>query len=225
LINDLHIHEKINGILLDRYLALGWYRMGQFIFTTNSITNNNKNFNVLWLRYIVNSFELNKTQKLIIKKNENFTTIIKPFTITSEVEALYCKYLTTINFEAAPSLHLYLSNGEEQLGYATNVFDSYCIEVRDNNTLIALGVFDTGMQSIAGIVNIYDPAYKQYSLGKYLMLLKILACVNNNIAFYYPGYIVKGWPKFDYKLFLGKAFAETFNPENLIWEKYKTHIS
>ncbi|MEJ7659632.1 MAG: hypothetical protein WKG07_08390 [Hymenobacter sp.] len=47
------------------------------------------------------------------------------------------------------------------------------MEVRAEGHLIAAGIFDQGTRSLAGIVNFYDPDYRKYSLGKYLMLYEI----------------------------------------------------
>jgi len=41
---------------------------------------------------------------------------------------------------------------------------------------------------------------------------------------YYPGYVVAGRPKMDYKLFLGREFAEYFNPQNGLWSPFNSSI-
>ena len=69
-----------------------------------------------------------------------------------------------------------------------NVYDTAMIEVRDQGKLIAAGIFDKGRQSIAGILNFYHPGYNKYSLGKYLMLLKIDYAIAHSKQWYYPGY-------------------------------------
>ncbi len=58
-----------------------------------------------------------------------------------------------------------------------------------------------GKNYVAGIKNIYHPEYCKYSLGKCLMILTYRFCKVNNIEWYYPGYLVPGHTKFDYKLF------------------------
>src|SRR6185436_10781282 len=82
-----------------------------------------------------------------------------------------------------------------------NLFDSEIIEIRDGGKLIAAGIYDKGSTAIEGIMNFYDPAYKKYILGKYLMLLKVQHAIENKMQFYYPGYIAYKYNKFDYKLF------------------------
>ena len=42
---------------------------------------------------------------------------------------------------------------------------------------------------------------------------------------YYPGYIVQGLPKFDYKLFLDKSATEVFLPAEGSWIGYPEFIN
>jgi arginine-tRNA-protein transferase len=97
------------------------------------------------------------------------------------------------------------------------VFDTYVVEVRDENKLIAAGIFDNGSQSIAGIMNFYDPAYRKQSLGKFLMLMKINYARQQRKAYYYPGYLVNDYPKFDYKLFPCQSATEVFDANSGTW--------
>ena len=75
------------------------------------------------------------------------------------------------------------------------------IKIRDKNKLIAVGYFDKGFKSIAGIMNIYHPEYNMYSLGKFLMLQKLQYAQSHNMNFYYTGYISTQSTRFDYKTF------------------------
>ena len=49
------------------------------------------------------------------------------------------------------------------------------------------------------------------------MLQKIIDAQKNGISLYYPGYIVCGYPKFDYKLFADKKAIEIYLPEVKRW--------
>ena len=52
------------------------------------------------------------------------------------------------------------------------------------------------------------------------MLQKMEYAKNLGMQWYYPGYIVYGYPKFDYKLFADKTAAELFIPELNGWMSY-----
>ncbi|RYF89076.1 MAG: GNAT family N-acetyltransferase [Chitinophagaceae bacterium] len=206
----------LSGSELDVFLAKGWYRMGQAIFTTHGIVQQNQVFRVFWLRYPIQLLpSANKVSQKILEKNSCFHTSVVALHITEEMEALYESYKAGVNFDAAPDVNQWLFDGK-----TSNVFDTYAVEVRDEGRLIAVGIFDLGKKSIAGIMNFYHPSYKKYSPGKYLMLQKIKYAKENKIKWYYPGYIVAGYPKFDYKLFVDKGLAEIFIPEFNRWQVY-----
>ena len=207
---------RLSGTQMDAFLAIGWYRMGQAFFTTDAIMHKEEIFKVFWLRYNLQKVgPEKKSNAKIIENNSRFEATIQPLEVTEEMDNLYELYKAGINFEGAASIEQWLYEGKPR-----NVFDSYSVTVRDNGTLIAVGIFDKGKKAIAGILNFYNPLYKKYSPGKYLMLLKIKYAQQDNIKWYYPGYIVPGYPKFDYKLFVDKLAAEIYIPKAKAWKGY-----
>ena len=54
---DVRNLEYILPFQLDQYLQMGWFRMGQTMFTTNFLIFNNEQFNALWLRIDLEKFE------------------------------------------------------------------------------------------------------------------------------------------------------------------------
>lgn len=215
----IYYPASINGKQLDVFLAKGWYRMGQGIFTTNYVIQESRFFRVYWLRYNLQRLQMGTQARQVLKYNRQFTYTVKQLQITDEVESLYSLYRSSLSFEPAESVSSWLLDNQ-----ANNIYDSLIIEIRDQDLLVAAGIFDNGQQSIAGILNFYHPRYKKYSLGKYLMLLKIEQAISMGKQWYYPGYIVKDYPKFDYKLFVDKAAAELYIPEHNSWLQYNADL-
>lgn len=220
--NNSFIQPNINGFkgaILDNYLANGYYRMQQNVFTVNCLFNSQVEHNltpVFWLR--INNNLLSKEHKTLSlrKKCKQFIICYKEAHITDEVSNLYKAYKDEINFEHSESCESYLyKEGIE------NPFVSMMIEIRDCSRLIAVGYFDKGQQSIAGILNFYHPDYKKYSLGKYLILKKIDYAIEHQIPFYYTGYIGLNYSKFDYKLYPEINAIEVFLPIEKEWVLYK----
>jgi arginine-tRNA-protein transferase len=201
----------IRGPLLDLFLSQGWYRYGGAIFTTDHIETEGLSTPVIWIRYQVDQIKISKSSEGIIKKWNGFSVRVKPFQYNEELESLHQRYLASVKFEVAQSLPDLL---EDLHGW---IYETQMIEVRDQNKLIAVGIFDLGEQSIAGIKNFFCPDYRAYSPGKMLMLLKYHYCLENKIPLYYPGYIAPGNPRFDYKLFLDKSATEQFVFESTTW--------
>jgi arginine-tRNA-protein transferase len=81
-----------------------------------------------------------------------------------------------------------------------------------------------GAKTAASILHFYDPTYGKYSLGKYLILLTLDYLKSQHYEFYYPGYVVEGLNKMNYKLFLGKEYAEYFDPETISWKPFQDSI-
>lgn len=221
MIEDIHHLSFIKGSLLDEYLANGWYRMGRYIFTTSWLSpqDDDKTYPVYWLRYCVPSVELSASNQSIAYKCASFHVNYKPFQLTQELIELHQKYTASLKFETSKDLRTLLNDVNNE------VYDSYIIEVRDGGKLIAAGIFDLGAETIAGIINIYDPQYRKYSLGKYLMLLKYQFCSEAGLPYYYPGYFSPEYPMFDYKLFLDKQATEVFIPFFNDWYPYSNFTS
>lgn len=208
----IHYPETMPGHVLDDYLSKGWYRMQQTIFTTDIIIKNDHVIPVFWIRLVLKHYRPSASTRKILDLNKGFTVNIRSTGITAEAEALYQVYKEHVDFDVSPTIADYL------IGEAPRtVYNTRCVEVRDGDKLIAAGYFDEGDDSLAGILNIYHPAYKQKSLGKYLMLVKISYALEKGKAFYYPGYISTAISKFDYKLFPGKEATEVYLSNSGTW--------
>ena len=209
------ILPHLPGDFLDYYLSQGYYRMGQNLFTCRFLPLDTGIYTTHWLRLVVAQATYGPKQRRLFRLNERFGVAVRPLRLTPEYEALYARYYQSIAFDGNPSLPDLLLDGNTH-----NVFTTNVLEVRDGGRLIAAGVFDSGTDSIAGIVNFYDPDYHKHSLGKYLMLLKLEHARQQRLAYYYPGYLVQGYPKFDYKLFACLAATEVFNARTHQWRPF-----
>ena len=202
---------------LDAYLEQGWFRMGQTIFTTNFLNFKNQFYSSLWLRIVLESFHTDQKQKKIFKINAGFRSEIKKASINPEQEALFRKYKEGISFEASASLnHLLFGTA------AHSIYNTFEVNIFDGDKLIALGFFDIGDTSAAGISSFYDPAYKKYSLGKYLIYLKIDHCKTRGLRYFYPGYFAPGYSLFDYKLEIGKSALQYLQFSSCRWLPIKS---
>ncbi|RIV17729.1 arginine-tRNA-protein transferase [Fibrisoma montanum] len=202
----------MKGDKLDMWLDLGYFRMHQDVFTCRYLMIDDMICPIHWLRIVLPNVDYKAKQRSLLRSNARFQVTIKPFILTDEAEALYARYKIAVDFDAPESVEFWLMNGSD-----TNIFDTYAVEVRDENRLIAVGIFDKGEKSIAGIMNFYDPAYRKHSLGKYLMLQKIDYARQQQMLYYYPGYVVSYYAKFDYKLFPCEAATEVFDDMTADW--------
>ncbi|MDC7222117.1 MAG: GNAT family N-acetyltransferase [Spirochaetales bacterium] len=203
--------QRCNGEEFDFLLALGWYPMNQTIFTTSHLFSSEgvPRERVHWLRYPVDELEQRGSHRRILRKNSRFDTMLAdPFVHTPDLNRLYEKYFASIDFD-----------GYESIERATfregqpNIYDTRAFHVKEGDRTVACGIFHEGKNAVASILHFFDPRYGKYSLGKYLILKTLDYCRARGIEWYYPGYILEGNRKMDYKLFLGQDRAQYYLPE------------
>ncbi len=198
---EFHHHRVITGSMLDDYLALGWYRMGQSIFTTHVLCLKGGMYSAVWVRLDLKDYTFRKSLRKLLRKNgERFRVEEGKFNIDIEKEALYQKHKKRFDGFISNSLRESLLDGGVRNVYNTREFLIY-----DEEELVGASFFDVGDESIASITGLFDPDYGKHSLGFYTMLLEIQYAIQNNKRYFYPGYVVMGYPSFDYKLRVGNV--------------------
>ncbi|MEM6397466.1 MAG: arginine-tRNA-protein transferase [Bacteroidota bacterium] len=201
---------------LDWYLARGWYRMGANIFTTHYLCFQQQLYSAIWIRLDLrkseqreslpkeeSNFQFSKSQRRLLRKNAKlFTYTVGRRKFTLEKELLYNRYAQQFNGRLSPSLRDNLEDYDDE-----SIFRTYevCIREKETNRLVAASYFDLGRKSAASILGIYEPDFDQYSLGYYSMLIEMEYCYQQGLEYYYPGYIVPGYKRFDYKMRIGKT--------------------
>ena len=175
-----------------------------------------------WLRFPVHAIAARASHRRIRIRNKYFKVSIDDFAeINPQHAELHSRYRASIDFDGAWSIEDCLL--EEHSGLR-NVFKTKCISVYDDAKLIAAGYFDVGQEAAASILHFFDPDYRNYSLGKFLILITIDYLRENSFEYYYPGYVVQGLSKMNYKLFVGRKVAEYFDPEVFAWKEFEESI-
>ncbi|MEM9887982.1 MAG: arginine-tRNA-protein transferase [Bacteroidota bacterium] len=191
--------EQVSGKDLDDYLARGWYRMGQSIFTCHFLSFGERLYSAVWLRLRLEGFKFKKRQRKLMRKNEHFRIVIQDASLDQQKEDLYQKYRWYC-FKGNISISLKDSLLD---GKNNNAYDTLECCIYDEDKLIAVSFFDYGNTSLSSILGMYDPDYQSHSLGYYSMLLEIQYGLDQGFQYYYPGYIVPGYSRFNYKARIG----------------------
>lgn len=202
---------QCKGKEFDLLLAFGWYPMGQTVFTTSHLFRDNdpSPHKVYWLRYHVDAVSDRTSHRRIRRKNRHFEVqLAEPFLHSPELNRMYEIYLNSVDFDGYSTIADATYRDSE-----LNIYDSKAIIVKDGDKIISCGIFHEGESSVASVLHFYDPQYVKFSPGKYLILMTLDYCRQRGIEFYYPGYVIQGNPKMDYKLFLGMDLAEYYDPE------------
>lgn len=189
---------------LDWYLSRGWYRMGGHIFTTHFLFFQERPFSAIWIRQHLKTHKFSKSQRKLMRKNAKlFDLATGPRVIDAEREELYTRYSANFDGRLSPTISDSLEDYENHNG----IFNTWETTIREkvSGKLVGVSYFDLGDSSAASILGIYDPLLSSFSLGYYTMLLEIAFCQERDLEYYYPGYVVPGYQRFDYKLRLGAS--------------------
>jgi leucyl-tRNA---protein transferase len=200
---------------LDDYLAKGWFRTGQKVFTTTFLEFNSKIYVTVWLRIDIGQFLPTNKQLKRAKLCKPFKIIHDDYTYSEELNNLYTQYINGVKFySGSKDLRSLLS---DDVDIDENNFQSKQVCIYDGDKLIACGIYDIGAKSAEGIVCFYDHNYRKYGLGLTLMYEKIQQCKNLGLEYFYPGYFVPGYSAFDYKLDLAQDGMEYYDGKNELW--------
>lgn len=205
-----HNPESLHGIALDKYLDKGWFRAGQRIYTLEYILLKGELYKPIRIRLALQGNTFRKGLRKLWKKNQQFRTTYQKSKITKRKEQLYQQQIMRLEGYVSPNLKDSLLDGGTK-----NIYDTHEVAVYHKNKLIAVSFFDLGEKTMASINAVYDPDYQQYSLGFYTMLAEIEYGKQHGFEYYYPGYVIPNFPKFDYKLRIGDV--EFYNALEDIW--------
>ena len=197
---EIHFPIEILPKELDNYLAKGWFRMGQMIFTCHVLCFKDQVYSTVWIRLVLEDYAYKKSmRKLLARNDRRFKTVVRKAIFDTEKQKLYEGHKKRFEGYIPNTLKESLFGMEEE-----NLYDTYEVCVYENEKLVAVSFFDLGSDSIASIMGLYDPDYGQYSLGIYTMLCEIQYGIEQGKKYYYPGYVVPDYKKFDYKLRVGE---------------------
>ena len=212
MVTEIHYPEVLAPEKLDEYLARGWFRMGSMIFTCHYLCFENGLYSAVWTRLPLKDYRFKKSLRKIMNRNKKrFNVVVRQAKFDREKDELYQLHKSRFEGYIAKSLHdSIFGSGDKRKLY--NTWET-CIYEGDK--LIAASFFDLGQDSLASIMGLFNPDYEKFSLGIYTMLLEIRFGKAHNMQFYYPGYVVPGYKRFDYKLRVGDT--EFYDLRNRQW--------
>jgi arginine-tRNA-protein transferase len=186
---------RVEPAALDTYLSQGWFRSSNFLHKSKVICLTGKLCDVLQIRYDLDTLTFSKSQRKLLRKNDAaFRVEIRPHRFSKAKNRLYELAKPKFQGFSHPDLRSFLTGFEEN-----NLFHTMEVAVFDKDKLVAVSLFDRGLFSIANILGLYEPDYKEFSLGTYTLLKEIEYAQLNGCRYTYPGYVLQGNSDFDYK--------------------------
>ncbi len=204
-INEEFYTPSVSPQQLDALLADGWRHFGEQFFRYNINFYNGELRRVLPLRIRLANFEISRSQRRVLKKNQDLQIVFRPIEITPEKEDLFERHKQRFDHAVPDSLYDFLS-----LEPASVPCEALEVCIYEDKTLLAASFFDVGATAVSAVYAMFDPTEISRSLGILTMLLTIEYAAKNGKTFYYPGYAYEGNSFYDYK----KRFSAL---EEFVW--------
>ena len=198
---------------LDRYLTAGWRPTGQSVYSSDYLrTEEDALYGCLQLRIPLAGYQSKKRhRKLLRRNNDLFRVVIQKAELPDwEMHAVNEEYLKAHPEKSTENLSFHIIGD----GFL-QVLNTWESRIYLKNKLIAFSYFDLGERCLYAKAGIYDPAFADFSLGTYTMLIELQWARDNGYTYYHPGYFSPGYPAFNYKL--SYAPAEFRDPATGNW--------
>ena len=168
------------------------------------------------VRVPLNHFKVSKSQKRVLKRNQDLEVSFEMPSSSDEVFHLYADYINQRHSDGdmyPPSLEQF----ESFLCQGPAASNTRFICFRLEQKLLAVAVVDMLPKGLSAIYTFFDPAYDVRSLGRLAVLWQIRWAQSQAMDFVYLGYWIKACQKMAYK-------AE-YRPlqvfEDLVWQPLK----
>jgi arginine-tRNA-protein transferase len=147
------------------------------------------------LRVISSGFIPSKSQKRLIKKNQNFKIRISE-TPSDSYYDLYENYINTIHQDGS----MFPATKEQYATFTeSTVTKQIFIETWDSDLLISIAVTDVLNDALSAVYTFYHPDYKNKGLGVFSILNQINLSVEFGKRYLYLGYQIDECQKMNYK--------------------------
>ena len=186
---------------LSHLLNQGYRRCGTFYYKQNCVACNL----CLGYRLEASKFKPSRSQKRIIKKNQDLISKIVEPEITDEKEELYLKYQLEQHHKkpAFKGVEKYFDR-EKTLGVMyEQMYNSPPqtkeLEIYLGDRLICFGILDIGDDSVSAVYSVYNPDLRERSLGTFFILSALEWARQQSIHYFHLGYYIPNHSKMAYK--------------------------
>jgi leucyl-tRNA---protein transferase len=213
-INDVFFADRLSLQKWDEMLARGWRHNGLMVFRLSiDLDDNGIPCPVIPLRYDLKDFEFSKSQRIILKRNQDLTHVFRPTKIDDEKHELFFNHAKKYRSNQPDSLFEFISTDPKR------PFKTWELCVYKADKLVACSFMDITPHAISSTYAMYDLSESKRSLGIFTMLLELEYAMSKRKKYYYPGYAFEQPSFYDYK----KKFknVEFYNWKNEIWQPLK----
>ncbi|RBW49840.1 arginyltransferase [Marinobacter sp. F3R11] len=183
-----HIDKK----LYTQLTSLGFRRSGSHYYRPHCEACNA----CIPVRLNVNDFRPDRSQRRVMKKNTDVACKLVPAAFDESYYRLYANYVELRHKDG----DMYPPSREQFTSFLVEGgTDSWFLEMRINGVLVGLAAIDLLEDGLSAIYTVFDPAYKQRSLGTFAVLWQIEESIRRSLPHLYLGYWIKQCRKMNYK--------------------------
>jgi arginine-tRNA-protein transferase len=194
LINEEFYADRLLPEQMDSLWANGWRHFGEHFFRYNvGLLVDDVRF-VLPLRIRLKDFSFSKSQRRVLRRNNDLDVSIGLIDIDPATQELFHRHKTRFNHGIPESVFNFISRQP-----ALAPCEAKEIRVTRNSQILAVSYFDIGGNSASGIYAMFEPSAAGRSLGIFTLLREIEYSIETGRDFYYLGYAYQGRSFYDYK--------------------------
>ena len=179
---------EVNEREFDEFLSSGWRRFGLFFF--RPACDGCKQ--CIPLRVSCSQFRPTKSQRRVLRKNENTQVKLSPPNYRDEIFNIYRKH-SRIKFGQDSELSRFKES------FFTAAVPSAQSEYYIDGKLIGVGFIDISLNALSSVYFIYDPDYSAYSPGNFSIMKEVEIGRELGVAHYNLGYWIDGNKSMSYK--------------------------
>lgn len=183
---------------MDRLWAAGWRHFGSYFFRYSHLPKGRTVYHVLPLRVRLSALTLSRSQRRILKKNQDVETRVVPAFVSDAAITLFNRHKQRFDDNIPESLYTFVSQDPAHVPCECRAVCLYL-----HGALIGISYLDVGDRATSSVYQCFEPTLARRSLGIYMIIAALRWSQENGKLLYYPGYAYHEPSHYDYK----KAFS------------------
>ena len=196
LIQEMQTLTSASPAMMDRLWSDGWRHFGREFFRYSMTLSETGSLQIIQpLRMEPAAFQASKSQRRVLRRNEDTDIRVVPAVVDAEREALFLRHRERFVSNIPESLRTFVPEVEP----AHVPCECVSVEVRSAGRLIAVSYLDVGETAVSSVYAMFEPDEASRSLGTLTLLAEIQWAAARGRRWLYPGYATAQPSHYDYK--------------------------
>ncbi len=181
---------------MDALWAQGWRHFGSDFFRYSLSLGEDGGVQFIQpLRMELAAFQISKSQRRVLRRNDDTEVRIVPALVDGEREAIFLRHRARFVSNVPDSLRTFIPSEHP----AREPCECVSVEVRLSGRLIAVSYLDAGAEAVSSVYAMFEPDEARRSLGTFTLLHEIEWAAAQGKRWLYPGYATAQPSHYDYK--------------------------